>query len=58
MVVTVDDGTGHGGNEDDGAGNVLLLVHLAGSGLGGKEDTSGVDLEDLAELVAGYERAS
>ncbi|KAI3476389.1 hypothetical protein L1887_62041 [Cichorium endivia] len=53
VVVAVDDRAGHRGDEDDGARNVLLLVHLARGGLGGEEDTGGVDLEDLAEFVGG-----
>lgn len=53
VVVSVDNRSGHRGNEDDGAVNVRLLVHLASSGSGCQEDTSGVDVKDLLEGLDG-----
>lgn len=49
-MITVDNGTGHGSNEDDGAMDILLLVHHAGSRSSSKENTGGVDVKDLEKV--------
>ena len=53
MVVSVDNGSRHRGNENDGAVNVGLSVHLSSSSSGSEEDSSGVDVEYLLEGLDG-----
>lgn len=53
VMVSVDDGARHGGDEDDGTVNVRLLIHLAGGGTSSEEDAGGVDVKDLLESLDG-----
>lgn len=50
LLRVVDDGTGHGGDVDDGAA-LLGLDHLLADGLGDEEGAGDVDVNEAAELL-------
>ena len=52
LLRVVDDGSGHGSDEDHGHG-VLELNHLLSNGLSNQEGTSDVDVEKTTEHVGG-----
>lgn len=48
VVVSIDNGSRHGGNQNDWTVDILLKMHLTGSSSSSQEDTSGVDIENLS----------